>query len=578
MGKEYPVGTTRQWQAGEVIKIDDTPATVNWIPTSVSQRVKTASREMEAKGRVIKNYREPFDGSKLFDRMLSTFYEKEMGWSKENARMVPGEMKNLGNLFGSWNYSFYNYFSKVEMAKKINEKLRKKKVVQDKAREDWENTPNPPKGKPASMNPEFLPERNISDKELNGLLGTMDNAIDVLKTGLDFEGERKDAYWGSLEEAEVWEYKYVPLPEIIAAREVMIEKFEKVFTGEHDWVVKETFDDKLEEHFKKYFDRYEDRIIQDEGVRVQEELGLDIKAPTNEFYKPLYKKGEKLSDFEVSTLLKVRLSIFLGKRLEGNWSIKNAAAVENFEKLAQTLPKGHVLNNDRVRNFKNTSYVDGHGYAHFNSGERRIAVSDEFLERTSTKGRLTDEGEFFAVVPHEIGHAVADAFEKVNPVGYRRWVSLCGWHFSQSGLKATGGDRPTARLKNEVELISQYSHMSPSEAFAEYYSCYSQNKKGIDRWLETDNMSHLSMTPHSVMEKTVRWEAKDDGGYKRIEGTEMVIRNGIVYRGEGVSVGVMQSGKKLFSFLKEAVWGSAPLNKALENELGISYEYQTEAG
>jgi hypothetical protein len=581
MARKEPIGTINRWESGEHMKIDDTiNSKTNWLKVIVRKHVADAAREMDARGKDIMGYENPFQGKKLFDKMLADFYQHTMGWSKENARMVPSEMKELGGWHGSEVYSFYNYFSKVDMAARINEALKRKVEKNKEEIAAWENAFDSGKRageRPNEVRPEWQTARDITKKELDGLLTTMDDALEVLERGTDFDGERNDAYHVALEKASTWKNQYTPIQEVMAEREAMIKTFDEVFTSEHDWVVKEGWDEQLEDHFQEYFKRYEEQIVHDEGERISEDMGTTFDVSTDEFYEVVRDKGQNLTDFEMTNLLKVRYAIFMKKRLDGKWTKENMAAVENFENIAHALPKGHVLTNKALNTFKNMSYVDGHGYAHYSTINKHIALSDEMLKTTTSGGKLTNKEEFFSVVPHEIGHAVQKAFENVHKVGYRHWTALCGWHFLQNGLNATAGDRPTPRVGPEKNrpLITEYSHMSPSEAFAEYYAAYSQNKEGIDKWIETGDLNELSMKDHLVQVSMPYYEeikgAKGETRYIKFEKTGMVMGRGMFYRSKTIPSDVMVKNKELFAFMKNAVWGSAPLNKALIKQFGFSF-------
>lgn len=580
-GKKQPIGTITHRSDGqggtkEWIKFDDQVRSPdNWMPVSVSKKARNVARRLEDKGDKIVKTKHPFSGERLMDKLLVDFYHDEMGWSKGMAQEVPGAVKKLGGWFGSdIKYSFYNYFLDIEMIAKTNAKLRKKKNKADVEMEEWKARAKKYGAgvageRPEDYFPQYREERTISDKEFNGLEKLFDEGLKIIDRGVNFTGKQKEAYYGLLEDSKKWPERYRPFPEVMKRSQDGLKYFDKIFTGKFDWLVKENLEKSVGENFDRYFNRFKSRIIKEEGDRLSKKYGLKLKGKREDFYKKVLQIEDKLNDFEFENLMKIRFKTKLGKNLDGKWPKSTMAAIKNMEEIAKEIPKGHFLHNDSMLTVKNSDYVGGHGYAYFSPGDSSISLSDKFLSETSRKGFLADRKEFYSVVPHEIGHAVSDIYrDKINPLGYKKWVMECGWSLRQKNLQATGSDRDTLRegKNKDMPLISSYAYKSPEEAFAEYYSCYFQNKKAIDAWLDSGDIKDLRSTEKTVVSYSSFWEPNlTYGNLEEVKKPFIRRKKSIYYRDHSISEDIIKRNKELFRFMRYAIFGSEKLNKAIKD-------------
>lgn len=274
-----------------------------------------------------------------------------------------------------------------------------------------------------------------------------------------------------------------------------------------------------------YASKYDDYVLL--GVReVEREEDENEARKFNVTYKKLLsKRGEDEEDFDTTTIgekklqsiirakqtgassldipMKLRFNRLYGKELDGEWDENDLTLLETFEKLTTYLPDGHILTNNQLYKIEKQSYFSGdNSYAHYNNDSRKIFFSSNALKKSDIG--LTDlhnGNEIASVLTHEVGHSVSQKLNRRNSMEYRKFVVECGWTWEQfhhvdkkkgidrsNNFIATGNDPDIKRhgTKADVPLITDYAGKSPEEAFAEYYSFYSQYKHEIDLFLKGD--------------------------------------------------------------------------------------------
>lgn len=205
---------------------------------------------------------------------------------------------------------------------------------------------------------------------------------------------------------------------------------------------------------------------------------------------------------DLSILFQIRLESLYGKSLQGEWDGNEVKPLQILEHVMKYLPTGHCIDNDRLSTFdKESSFHSSSGYAFYQPRDRKIYFSGRALAYTQRMYDLSmDSGdEFPSVVIHEIGHAVSSKLHGAHSLLYRKFARACGWTWeeldkrSRHTYSATGNDKDTKRggSRQHVELITDYAHKSPEEAFAEYYSFYNIHKKRIDQFLDKKETKQL---------------------------------------------------------------------------------------
>jgi 8-oxo-dGTP pyrophosphatase MutT (NUDIX family) len=224
-----------------------------------------------------------------------------------------------------------------------------------------------------------------------------------------------------------------------------------------------------------------------------------------ESYKQLLFSND--SGFDVDIPLKIRLSQNYDKDLIGNYDFRDLKLCRVFEELTSFLPSGHLLTNKYVQSLRKEGRLSNsdNSYAHFDYSNREIYFSEKAIKESSrgfTSDYLTSgKSEVATVLIHEVGHAVSKKLGQRNSRLYKNFVYECGWSWEQfpdrydnKSYTATGHDPDIKRhgTNSERPLITQYAAKSPEEAFAEYYSFYTQHRGIIDKYLETNNPKLLA--------------------------------------------------------------------------------------
>lgn len=209
-------------------------------------------------------------------------------------------------------------------------------------------------------------------------------------------------------------------------------------------------------------------------------------------------KQTGLSSLDVP--MKLRFKKMFDKNLSGEWNEKDLTLLETFEKLSNYLPQGHILTNSQLSKIqKQDSFSGDNSYAHYSPSERNIFFSSKALSHTDIGvSDLHSGNEIASVLTHEVGHSVSYKLKRRASLDYRKFVVECGWSWQQfqhvdakrgidktNNFVATGNAPDIKRYgtKSDVPLITEYAGKSPEEAFAEYYSFYTQYKHEIDTFL-----------------------------------------------------------------------------------------------
>lgn len=222
--------------------------------------------------------------------------------------------------------------------------------------------------------------------------------------------------------------------------------------------------------------------------------------------------GDAIGEIEIP--LKLRSTKILNKDLEGNFGLDDVGLVEALEKLSSFLPQGHLLTNDYLKKIRRDSLMGSdNGYAHYDPTHKEVFFSEEAMlsaQRGFSQEDLTSgQSELASVLIHEIGHSVSQKLGRRRSKWYKQFVYQCGWSWQQfpRGLNVsyqnTGSDPDIKRFGTNADrpLITEYAHKSPEESFAEYYSFYSQHKKDIDKYLETNGGKTISKHKELKVEK-----------------------------------------------------------------------------
>ena len=189
-------------------------------------------------------------------------------------------------------------------------------------------------------------------------------------------------------------------------------------------------------------------------------------------------------------LLQMRFNSKYQKNLSGDWNPSNIKSLATIENVIDQLPQGHIKTNNALKEFMYDSDYNK-SYAFYNSDLKRIQFSNDCLRSTSKQTKMDGSSHFKCTVVHEIGHAVSQKLKRHQSIEYRNFANECGWSYKEEKTfdHSTGSDIriPRTGKNSYIQLITDYAHQAPEEAFAEYYSFYHVNKPIIDSWLSMGN-------------------------------------------------------------------------------------------
>jgi hypothetical protein len=504
MAKAFPQGTIRQWQQGAVIKAHDPmpPFSSGWIPLKTSSQLEAVGATCDRLAGQILNYKDPIKGDKFLDHEIDEYTDV-------NGQKIfrSGDFKVYMGYYGAGRYGFRNEFSRKFMSNEmaLDEKIYEEMV---KANEDAGGDKNIDKLSSQQkkairqwVKDSWKVEREpFSPEDALKLKGIIDRTLTQLQEGLNFKDpEKLKAYQEFKAIADSLPMDYQRLKIKREQKNAAIEKLNIDF--DDNWGIRESQKDYINNKFNEFVKKYQDRIKDDDLQDQLDEFGVTIDMPTEEFYDRIFEKidFESTEDIGFKELIYLRFQTKFGKTVEGDWDKHHLPALRNMEMSINELPSGHFLTNDYLTLITNVNYNGGShgGYAWYDAGDQRINFSSNALRRGTVFGVLSNPTEFKSVLNHEIGHAVSKKLGRAGSYDYRKFVVECGWTYTsqelRAGATATGDDEdiPRTGSNSHVKLITDYSKKSPEEAFAEYYSFYSQNKADIDNWLNTSDRSSL---------------------------------------------------------------------------------------
>lgn len=533
MAKRMPVGTIRDWEAGTFIKAHDGCVFHNgWIPLSTSKVLEDIGRDCDIIANSMRFYKLPINGEKFLDHEIGEFMKNP---GEEFGKYTPDDFKQYEGFAGAGRYSFRNEFSrrfmkpKLDIAEAINEALLKandekggsynddrltieeKAEIRSRVRFDIKANADQSGDHEAGNDSSTAQKGIFTVAEAEELAGIVKRTNRQLKQGLNFEGDQKVIYEAATETGNSIPLEYERIAVKRKQRDEAIETINNAFSD--NWGVKESFKFWIEEKYSEYIKKYKERIKKDEASEQESVFGVTLDEDPKTFYPKVFAKMSKgdLKDYPFQELINLRFETKYDKQLSGNWAPEMLPAIEQIEHILIDTPSGHALTNTELKNITQEDYNGGDhgGYAWYNSGLRRINLSKNLVEgATGGWSRLGRLNEFQSVLAHEIGHAVSNKFGREGNLKYKEFVVACGWSYEQQelrrGMTATGSQKDIRRegSMSHLKLLTNYSHKSPEEAFAEYYSIYHNNRGNIDHWLNTGDTSVLSKYSKTYVDST----------------------------------------------------------------------------
>jgi hypothetical protein len=328
MPREFPVGTIRHWESGDVIKAHNPtpPYSGGWITLKTSSKFDGIGRECDMHARDVLNYKEPINGELCLDHEIDTFGEREGGqfFSKDNFKQYEG-------FYGAGRYSFRNEFSRLFMKNDMalqeaihqayvstNEdhggdkdhdvlSAEDKKQIRDVVKSQFKSTPTV-----------------ITEEKALQLLAIVKRTQKQVEEGLDFKDPALQKVYD--------DFKKVAdsLPETYELMsKKRVQKFEAVDSIEthfaDNWGVRESCKNYIQKRFDEYVKKYADRISKDSLEEQIAQFGVSMDMPPDEFYSKIYVKAanqsydylEKYAGKEITLLnygTPMRVKVFWGEQ------------------------------------------------------------------------------------------------------------------------------------------------------------------------------------------------------------------------------------------------------------------------
>lgn len=535
MGRQQmPIGTTRTWQKGLVIKAHENNIfSSGWIPVVANDEFIEIGNDCDRMANVMIKEKKPISGELFLDHEINEFEKESDGTHPFN----PDNFKQYEGFYGAKKYSFKNEFLKRHQADRI--KLAEDITKALLAANEEAGGLNTGDNKHIKLSDENVKQikRNVTAmfkytevlftaSDARKLQGIVTRTYNQLKLGVNFpEGsEEKKVYDNAVKVAEELPTKYERIAVKRELKENTIASINKTFKD--NWGVRESVKTLLEEKYGEYVRKFSKQISDDEAKDQEATFGVKLDDDFETFYDKLFKKIEKdkekideiklaasQQEYPFKELIYLRFETLYNKRLDGNWNISMLPVIYNIERFMNTLPAGHFKTNADVINIINKDYGGAEGYAHYNENAKEINFSDKAANSFQIWGKLKGEQEFNSTCSHEIGHAVSKKFGRSGNLDYKKFVVACGWsyqHLKLSGEHATGGDKdiPRGGAYSMSSLLTDYSHKSPEEAFAEYYSIYVTNKEAIDKFLDTNEKKYVEKKSQLVAKQKKKEDEK----------------------------------------------------------------------
>lgn len=623
--RKAPVGTQNFWESTQCIMIKTHDNTVfdadisPWIPLpQTEEHWLQRFRELDRKAKYIITYKEPIDGELWLDKELTDFR------TTSGKSFSPSQLKQ----FTKWSNNATGYSFTEELTRrrvynriKLNEDIatalveKNEEVKYERAREGkgFDDTTkiflskDEIKEIKTAVKEAYKEDltQKVSKEDCDEIQTLLERVLGYLEKGENFDGEQASVYNKAkalLNELLSGDYKVLDI--IRGEMNGILGEMDTVFADA--WGVRESYRKKLDSAFTKYVSRFRRQIEVDELEKFKEVVGVDLYAPTDEFYEAIKKsrifQEVNLEDYvgkmiphpqnkykdvlfdryedgvlyyidntattkrtvdydsrssektvlqgqeqsirvsqdtlqslvaqreigsELEVPLKLRFTKLYDKDLQGDFNRGDLTLLRTFEKIVHYLPPGHLLTNTSINKLRKETYFENsdNSYAHYQSGKSEIYISNQAAKSNQLAVVDLDRGEELAsVLIHEVGHSVSQKLGRRNSMNYRKFVVECGWSWEQfqignkhTNYIATGNDKDLKRFgsKSNVPLMTDYAGKSPEEAFAEYYSFYSQYKKHIDKFLSTGDKRSIEVDKTVKVDKSPVTFGEHVAGYKK---------------------------------------------------------------
>ena len=309
MAKTMPVGTVRHWKKGDVIKAHEGCAMHSgWIALDSPEHLRGVFKEADTLANRLVEKKEPISGELYLDHELREVKRKP---GEDSGPYKPDSFKVYQGFYGAGKYSFFNEFSRLYMAKKleaqehyINELSTYNREKGGDDRRDITTSEEKKQVKERARATFVFSGTELNQEDAHDIVDLVKKVYDHMEKGMNLNPSERKIYDKAANLVDALPLNYVRLKEAIRRKELAIKLIAKKFPD--NWAIRESFRLKATEKINEYLKKYKDQIAEDEARDQESSFGVSLDAPTFEFYEAVYEKvNEELAeikDFDFASL------------------------------------------------------------------------------------------------------------------------------------------------------------------------------------------------------------------------------------------------------------------------------------
>ena len=318
MAKEFPIGTIRHWESGDVIKAHEPtrPFSTGWINLRTSPELENIGREADLLANSLLSFKLPINGEKFLDHEINEFRDED-----GKKLFSADDFKKYEGFLGAGRYAFRNEFSRLFMHNIMRRKEQEQRALVDANEEAGGDKNNDKLTKEekdairAEVRANFKEEENpFTVEKAQKLVEIIKRTGTQIREGLNFtDNEKAEIYDKFKKIADDLPQSYDLIEKKREQRGEAIALINKTFND--NWGVRESCKDYINANFDRYVKKYADQISKDSLASQMEEFGVSIDSPTDEFYNGIYSKIDEIKKKDREATLK-NLEYFVGGSID----------------------------------------------------------------------------------------------------------------------------------------------------------------------------------------------------------------------------------------------------------------------
>lgn len=318
MAKEFPIGTIRHWESGDVIKAHEPtrPFSTGWVNLQTSPELENIGREADLLANSLLSFKLPINGEKFLDHEINEFRDED-----GKKLFSADDFKKYEGFLGAGRYAFRNEFSRLFMHNIMRRKEQEQRALVDANEEAGGDKNNDKLTKEekdairAEVRANFKEEENpFTVEKAQKLVEIIKRTGTQIREGLNFtDNEKAEIYDKFKKIADDLPQSYDLIEKKREQRGEAIALINKTFND--NWGVRESCKDYINAKFDQYVKKYADQISRDSLASQMEEFGVSIDSPIDEFYNGIYSKVDEIKKKDREATLK-NLEYFVGGSID----------------------------------------------------------------------------------------------------------------------------------------------------------------------------------------------------------------------------------------------------------------------